>query len=105
MLDNVTPPTPPIAPRREHRQTRHGVTLIDEYQWLRDKSDPAVIRYLEAENAYTAAVINELRPFEDALYKEMLGRIKETDLTVPVRRGSWLYYSRTEQGKQYPIQI
>ena len=98
MLKSVTPPTPPVAPRREHRDN-------DEYHWLRDKSDPAVLRYLEAENAYTAAATRELvEPFQAALYKEMLARIKETDLTVPVRRGGYLYYTRTEQGKQYPIQ-
>jgi len=91
------PPTPPVAPRREHRDN-------DEYHWLRDKSDPAVIRYLEAENAYTAAVTSHLEPFQAALYKEMLARIRETDLSVPVRRGGYLYYTRTEQGQQYPIQ-
>ena len=88
----------------EHREVRHGATVIDPYFWLREKSNPEVIKYLEAENAYTEAMTKDLKPFEEALYKEMLGRIKQTDLSVPVRRGAYLYYSRTEEGKQYPIQ-
>lgn len=77
--------------------------MIDDYFWMREKSNPAVIEYLEAENAYTEAATKRLEPFRDALYKEMLGRIKQTDLSVPVRRGDYLYYARTEEGKQYPI--
>mgnify|MGYP001006551909 CR=1 FL=1 len=95
---------PPVAKRVERREVRHGATVIDHYFWLRDKSNPDVVKYLEAENAYTEAMTKEIKPFEDALYKEMLGRIKQTDLSVPVRRGSFLYYLRTEEGKQYPIQ-
>jgi oligopeptidase B len=95
---------PPVAPRVEHREVRHGATVVDDYFWLREKSNPKVVEYLEAENAYTASVTKDLQPFSDALYKEMLGRIKQTDLTVPTRRGEYLYYSRTEEGKQYPIQ-
>ena len=77
---------------------------MDNYFWLRDKSNPAVIEYLKAENAYTDALTKNLKPFEDALYTEMLGRIKQTDLSVPTRRDGYFYYSRTEEGKQYPIQ-
>jgi oligopeptidase B len=95
---------PPVAPVEEHREERHGATVIDNYYWLREKSNPGVIRYLEAENAYTEAMTRDLKPFQDALYKEMLGRIKQTDLTVPARRGNYFYYSRTEEGKQYSIQ-
>src|SRR5580704_5353869 len=98
-----TPATPPSAPVREHSERRHGETGTDNYYWLREKSNPEVEKYLEAENAYTASVTQNLKPFEDALYKEMLGRIKQTDLDVPVRRGEYLYYARTEEGKQYPI--
>jgi oligopeptidase B len=96
--------SPPAAPRIEHREVRHGVTVTDDYFWLREKSNPKVIRYLEAENAYTQRVTAGLKPFSDALYKEMLGRIKQTDLSVPTLRGGYLYYARTEEGKQYPIQ-
>ncbi len=94
---------PPVAPRLEHQEVRHGATVNDNYYWLREKSNPEVIKYLQAENAYTDAMTKDLKPFEKTLYKEMLGRIKQTDLDVPVREGSYLYYSRTEEGKQYPI--
>ena len=96
--------TLPVAPRIEHREVRHGTTVIDDYFWLREKSNPKVTEYLEAENAYTAALTKDLQPFADALYNEMLGRIKQTDLTVPEQRRGYLYYSRTEEGKQYSIQ-
>src|SRR5690348_2621257 len=100
----ATAPEPPVAKRIDHREVRHGETVIDNYYWLREKTNPEVIHYLEAENTYTEGMTKALKPFEDAVYKEMLGRIKQTDLTVPVRRGAYLYYSRTEEGKQYPIQ-
>ena len=96
-------PLPPVAPTIEHRVVRHGATVVDNYYWLREKSNPKVVAYLEAEDAYTKAMTANLVPFESALYTEMLGRIKQTDLSVPVRRGDYLYYSRTEEGKQYPI--
>jgi oligopeptidase B len=97
-------PQPPVAPVIPHRETRHGIEVVDDYFWLRDKSNPEVIKYLESENAYTAAMTKDLKPFEDALYNEMLSHVKQTDLSVPVRRGDYYYYSRTEEGKQYPIQ-
>src|SRR5205085_4973148 len=96
--------SPPVAPRAEHREVRHGATVVDPYFWLREKSNPKVVQYLEAENAYTEAQTRHLKPFADALYTEMLSHIKQTDLSVPVRRGAYYYYSRTEEGKQYPIQ-
>jgi len=100
----ITAQTPPIAPRVEHREVRHGDTVIDDYFWLREKSNPAVAQYLEAENAYTTSMTKGLEPFSAALYKEMLARIKQTDLSVPTPLRGYLYYSRTEEGKQYPIQ-
>ena len=100
----TTAPVPPVAPIVEHRESHHGITMVDNYFWLREKSNPEVIKYLDAENVYTEAMTKELKPFEDSLYKEMLGRIKQSDLSVPTRRGAYLYYSRTEEGKQYPIQ-
>jgi oligopeptidase B len=96
-------PMPPIAPRIDHKEVRHGETIVDPYFWLREKSNPEVVKYLEAENAYTETMTKDLKPFQDALYKEMLGRIKQTDLSVPTRQGKYYYYSRTEEGKQYPI--
>ena len=95
---------PPAAPKIEHREERHGATVIDNYYWLREKKNPEVIRYLQEENAYTEAMTKDLKPFADALYTEMLGRIKQTDLSVPVKRGGYLYYSKTQEGQQYPIQ-
>lgn len=103
LVADETLPDPPAAKRVDHREVRHGETVIDEYFWLRDKKNPDVIHYLEAENAYTETLTKGLKPFEDSLYKEMLGRIKQTDLSVPERQGGYVYYSRTEEGKQYPI--
>ena len=96
--------SPPVAARKDHRQVRQGATVVDPYFWLREKKNPEVAAYLNAENAYTAAVTADLKSFSDSLYQEMLSRIKQTDLSVPVRRGDYLYYSRTVEGKQYPIQ-
>ena len=97
-------PKPPMATKNAHTEVRHGETIRDDYFWLREKSNPEVASYLEAENAYTESQTKDLKPFSEALYKEMLGRIKQTDLSVPARRGEWFYYSRTVEGQQYPIQ-
>ena len=104
LIASAVEPTPPVAPTADHREERHGATVVDNNYWLREKSNPKVVEYLEAENAYTKAMTGDLAPFQDALYKEMLSHVKQTDLSVPVRRGDYLYYSRTEEGKQYPIQ-
>ena len=97
------PLAPPASRRIGHQVVWHGETIMDPYFWLREKSNPEVARYLEAENAYTEAMTKDLKPFQEALYKEMLGRIKQTDLSVPERRARFYYYNRTEEGKQYPI--
>ena len=81
----------------------HGDRRADDYFWLRGKDDPEVMAYLRAENAHTEAVMKPSAALVDTLYAEMLARIKEDDQTVPYRRGDHFYYSRTEQGKQYPI--
>ena len=94
---------PPAAPRRPKAMTRFGDRRVDDYFWLRDKSDPAVTSYLEAENRYTQAVMKPLDGFRDALYKEILGRIKETDESVPFRRHGYWYYQREVESLQYPI--
>ncbi len=94
---------PPIAPIVERHEIRHGSVIADDYYWLREKSNPEVSKYLEAENSYTEAMTKDLQPFTKSLYAEMLSHIKQTDLSVPVRRGSYFYYTRTEEGKQYPI--
>jgi oligopeptidase B len=94
---------PPVAKKVPHVREMHGDRFEDDYFWMRDKKNPEVAKYLEAENAYTDGVMKPLEPLQNTLYTEMLGRIKETDLSVPVREGGFYYYSRTEQGKQYPI--
>ncbi|MDQ2676727.1 MAG: S9 family peptidase [Actinomycetota bacterium] len=94
---------PPAAPRRPHVDTLHGDVRQDDWAWLKRKSDPAVAEYLEAENAYARAVLAPTATLQERLYQEMLGRIKQTDLSVPVRDHGWWYYTRTEEGKQYPI--
>ena len=96
-------PTPPQAPRKDHVQVFHGQSVVDPYYWLREKGTPEVEKYLEAENAYLDATSGDVKPFSDALYGEMLGRIKQTDLSVPVRIGGFYYYRRTVEGLQYPI--
>jgi len=83
--------------------TLHGEVRVDDYFWLREKTNPEVTAYLEAENAYTTQKMKHTEALQDKLYQEMLGRIKETDLSVPVFDTGWWYYSRTEQGKNYPI--
>ncbi len=100
---NIQAADPPVAPKHSTVLIKHGDKRVDDYYWLRHKQDPVVLDYLHAENAYAAAVTKPLKPFEDTLYREMLGRIQETDLSVPYRLRGWLYYSRTEAGKQYPI--
>jgi oligopeptidase B len=94
---------PPIARRQETVNTIHGHPLVDDYAWLREKTSPEVIAFLEQENAYTRAVMKPTEELQATLYKEMISHIKETDVSVPFRDGNYFYYSRTEQGAQYPI--
>jgi oligopeptidase B len=94
---------PPVARREPTPTTLHGVTLEDDYRWMRDKNSPEVLEYLRAENAYTAAMMQPTEPLQAKLYTEMLSHIKETDESVPYRLGRWFYSTRTEEGKQYPI--
>jgi oligopeptidase B len=96
-------PAPPVPKQVEHVSIWHGEKVNDPFFWLRDKSNPQVISYLEAENAYTEASTRALQPFADAVYKEMLGHIKQNDLSVPVRMGPYYYYARFQEGKQYPL--
>ncbi|WP_394848425.1 S9 family peptidase [Pendulispora brunnea] len=98
-----TEPVPPVAAKIKHTETLHGQERSDDYFWLRKKDSPEVLGYLAAENAYTRAMMGSTEGLQEQLYKEMLARVKETDLSVPVKRGDYLYYSRTEAGKQYAI--
>jgi oligopeptidase B len=93
----------PVAKKRPTVRELHGDKFVDDYFWLREKGTPEVTAYLEAENAHAESVMAPYKALQDTLYKEMLGRIKETDLSVPVRDGGYFYYTRTEQGQQYAI--
>ena len=97
---DAEPPVAEIVPKID---TLFGEERIDNYFWLRERDNPEVIAYLEAENAYTEAVMKHTEDFQEKLYQEIKGRIKETDLSVPYRKGDYYYYSRTEEGKQYDI--
>lgn len=94
---------PPIATMQPKMLSLHGDDRVDNYYWLRDPENPETIAYLEAENAYTEAMTEHTSNFRQLLYEEMLARIQETDLSVPSRKDNYYYYSRTEQGKDYPI--
>ena len=94
---------PPAATKRPKEITVHEDTRVDNYYWLREKTSPEVITYLEAENRYTAQVMKHTEGLQRRLYDEMVGRIQETDTSAPVRYGDYLYYTRTEEGKQYTI--
>ena len=93
----------PVARRIPHPTSVHGELREDDYAWMRDKENPEVLEHLAAENAYADAMMKPTESLQEALYKEILGRIKETDLSVPYRRRGFYYYSRTEEGKQYQI--
>jgi oligopeptidase B len=106
VMTNVLPAqtaTPPVAKKEAHTTETNGHTLVDNYFWLRDKPNPEVRTYLEAENGYTDTVMKPTEPLQKKLYDEMLGRIKETDVDVPYPQDGYFYYSRTEAGKQYAI--
>ena len=95
-------PTPPVAKTIAKIDTLHGDVLTDNYFWIRDKTNPEVISYLNAENAYTTARMKHTEALQQKLYDEMLSRIRETDLSVPYRNNGYLYWTATEKGKSYP---
>ncbi len=96
-------PAPPVAKIIPRADTLHGDIRVDNYYWLRERTNPEVKNYLEAENAYTENVMKPTAALQETLYNEMVRRIKETDQDPPYREGEYYYYTRTEQGKQYPI--
>ncbi len=107
-LSATSPPTqtaamPPIAKKIPKTFEHFGDKRVDDYFWLREKENPAVVEYLKAENTHTESVMGNLKGFQDTLYKDMLSRIKETDDNVPYQKRGYWYNSRTEMGKQYPI--
>ena len=96
-------PQPPMADKKTKTTNIHGVTIVDDYFWLREKTNPAVMSHLKAEEAYTDTVMKPTAALQEKLYNEMLSHIKQTDENVPYRYGNYFYYSRTVEGKQYPI--
>ncbi|QNI33781.1 S9 family peptidase [Alloacidobacterium dinghuense] len=102
-MTTATRLTPPVAKPQHTETALHGHTLVDNYAWLRDKESPDTLAYLKAENDYTTAVLEPTTELQEKLYREMLSHIKETDVSVPFRDGDYWYYTRTEEGLQYPI--
>jgi len=96
------PSQPPMTEKKAKTTNIHGETLVDDYFWLREKANPAVLAHLKAEDAYTESVMKPTAALQDKLYNEMLSHIKQTDQSVPYRWGDYFYYTRTEEGKQYP---
>ena len=94
---------PPVAAVHSVTHQNHGEARVDPYYWLRERDNPAVLAYLEAENSYTEAMLAHTETLQDTLFEEMKGRIKETDESVPVAHGGYFYYYREEKGKQYRI--
>ena len=99
------PSTPPAAPRRPHEHVAHGDVRVDDWYWLRSdgRDDPEVLAHLEAENAFVADALGHTEQLQADLFQEIKARIKETDLSVPFRKGRSWFYSRTVEGQQYPI--
>ena len=100
MERNITPPVAKVIPRAD---ALHGETRTDNYFWLRERDNPEVIEYLKAESKYTEAMMKHTEEFQKQLYKELLSRVKETDVSAPEKIDDYYYYTRTEEGKQYSI--
>ena len=96
-------PKPPVAEKVHTERPINGAVLVDDYAWLRERTNPKVRAYLEAENAYAEQATAAEKPFADKLYNETLSHIKQTDASVPYHKNGYWYYTRTEEGKQYPI--
>jgi oligopeptidase B len=100
----VAIPGPPVAKRVPTERTHHGDTFVDQYEWLREKESEEVVAHLKAENAYQEALTAHQEPLREAIFQEIKGRTKETDLSVPNRKDGWWYFSRSVEGKEYGIQ-
>ena len=104
MNDNkIQIPEPPIAAIRPHAMTKHGHTRIDNYYWLNERENPEVLAYLEAENQYADTCLKHTETLQDQLFKEITGRIKQDDNSVPIKIRDYYHYTRFEEGKEYPI--
>lgn len=95
--------TPPVAEKIKKEMTIHGDTRIDNYYWLNERENPKVIAYLTAENKYLDTMLSPVKELREKLYEEMRGRIKEKDESVPYFQNGYFYYTRYEEGKEYPI--
>jgi oligopeptidase B len=102
-MTTTTAITPPVARREPTPTTLHGKTLEDDYRWMRNKNSAELISHLTAENAYTDSVMKPTEELQAKLYAEMLSHIKETDVSVPYLDHGWYYYTRTFEGRQYPV--
>nr|WP_156760454.1 S9 family peptidase [Microbacterium karelineae] len=96
--------TAPIAKKTPHTRAHHGREFEDPYEWMREKSSPELIAHLEAENAHADETLAGLEPLREAIFGEIKGRVRETDLSVPVRQGEWWYYGRSIKDQQYGLQ-
>jgi oligopeptidase B len=103
MASDFLAQTPPQAPQHPHKITQNSTTRNDPFFWLRDRNNPDTLKYLNAENQYTEAVMKPLAALQEKLYQEMRGRIQEADASVPYQIDQYEYYDRTEAGKQYPV--
>ncbi|MEE8522959.1 MAG: oligopeptidase B, partial [Thermoanaerobaculia bacterium] len=97
------PPQPPIAKKIPEELERHGRVRVDDYYWLKERENPEVIAYLEAENTYAEAVMKHTEPLQEKLFEEIVGRIKKDDASVPYKLDDYFYYQRFESGLEYPI--
>src|SRR6201995_1575802 len=113
-MDQKSSLTPPVAPRRPHSVTTHGITIVDDYAWLKDENwqdvlrDPSILdaeirKYLEAENAYTEGLLGSTAGLQKRLVKEMRARIKEDDSSVPSKDGPYAYLSKFREGGQHQM--
>src|SRR5258708_20349742 len=100
---SISAPAPPQAPQHPHLINQQGESRKDRIFWLRENKDPETIKYLEAENRYADLMLKPVQALREKLYREMRGRIQETDLSVPYRIDDYYYYARSESGKQYEI--
>ncbi|MCM4158603.1 S9 family peptidase [Antarcticibacterium flavum] len=99
----VRTPQPPVAPVHPKELTIHNDTRIDNYYWLNERDNPEVISYLNAENAYTRQVMSDTEDLQEQLFDEIVSRIKQTDESVPYKKNGYFYYTRYEEGQEYPI--
>lgn len=103
-MNDDSAPQPPVAAKHPQQRTHHGHTFVDDYEWMRQKDSPELLAHLEAENAYTRTRTAHLNELQREIYSEIRWRTKETDMSVPVRRGDHWYFARTYAGKDYSVQ-